>query len=342
MMMDRRAALGGLAAIPLALAAGRRAGAAGAEPSSLLNVSYDVSRELFAAVNPAFVASYAGQAGRKVEIHQSHGGSSAQARSVLEGLEADVVTLNQVTDVQVLHDRGGLIAADWRSRFPNQSSPYYSFPGFLVREGNPLGIKDWPDLAREGVKVVLPNPKTSGNARYSYLAATASALEANGGDEAAAAEVVRRILANVPIFDTGGRGATTTFVERRIGDVLVTFESEMRMIRQQYGDRGFETVIPAVSVLAEFPVAVVDAVVDRRGSRDLATAYLGFLYTPEAQEILARFGNRIRDEALAARHAADFPPVRLVTVEDRFGSWDEVTRHQFGEGGVLERLLARR
>ena len=341
MTIDRRAALGGLAAVPLALA-GRRAVAAEADPSSLLNVSYDVSRELFAAINPAFVASYAGQAGRKVEVHQSHGGSSAQARSVLEGLEADVVTLNQVTNVQVLHDRGGLIGADWRSRFPNRSSPYYSFPGFLVREGNPLGVRDWPDLARAGVKVVLPNPKTSGNARYSYLAATASALEANGGDEAAAAEVVRRILANVPIFDTGGRGATTTFVERRIGDVLVTFESEMRMIRQQYGDRGFETVTPAVSVKAEFPVAVIDAVVDRRGSRDLATAYLGFLYTPEGQEILARFGNRVRDEAVAARHAADFPPVRLVTVEDRFGSWEEVTRRHFAEGGVLERLLARR
>ncbi len=335
----RRAAAGLLALAGLLAAAGPLRAA---PPDTILNVSYDIARELFAEINPAFAATWKERTGQEIKVDQSHGGSSRQARAVLEGLQADVVTFNQVLDVQVLHDRGGLVAADWRSRLPHGASPYYSLPAFLVRKGNPKGIKDWGDLVREGVQVLFPNPKTSGNARYTYLAAYAHALRQAGGDHAKAEGFVGRLLANVPVFDTGGRGATTTFVEREIGDVLISFEAEVNGIRREYGADRFDVVTPPLSILADFPVAVVDAVVDKRGSREVATAYLEFLYAPEGQEILARHFNRVRDPEVAARHQAQFPEVELVTVEEVFGGWAEANKIHFAEGGVLDRVLTGR
>lgn len=310
-----------------------------AQVDSLLNVSYDIARELFAAINPAFQAAWQAETGLTVEINQSHAGSSSQARAVLEGLQADVVTFNQVTDIQVLHDRGGLIPADWQQRLPNNSSPYYSLPAFLVRAGNPRGIADWDDLVADGVQVVFPNPKTSGNARYTYLTAYGFAQERFGGDEEQTHDFIRRLFANVPVFDTGGRGATTTFVEREIGDVLITFEAEVNNIRDLYGADRFEVVVPSVSLLAEFPVSLVDRVVDARGSRELATAYLDFLYSEEGQEILANFYNRVHHPAVVERHADRFPAVRLITAEEDFGGWEAITATHFAEGGLLDQLF---
>jgi sulfate/thiosulfate transport system substrate-binding protein len=316
--------------------------AAAQTPHDILNVSYDVSRELYADINKAFAAKYRAETGDDITINQSHAGSSKQARSVLEGLQADVVTLNQVTDVQVLHDQGNLIPADWQSRLPNHSSPYYSFPAFLVRAGNPKHIKDWSDLIREDVKVVFPNPKTSGNGRYTYLAAYAYALEAFKGDQQKAQDFVRELFANVPVFDTGGRAATTTFVEHGIGDVLVTFEAEVQGIAREFGKDKVELVLPSVSLRADFPVSVVDKVVDARGTRQLAEAYLDYLYTPEAQEILAAHFNRPIDKTVAARHAAEFPEVRLVTVEDVFGGWPKLTAEHLADGGILDKIYVNR
>ena len=307
-------------------------------PTDILNVSYDVSRELYADIDKAFAAKYKADTGTDITINQSHAGSSKQARAVLEGLKADVVTFNQVTDVQVLHDQGDLIPADWQSRLPNNASPYYSLPAFLVRAGNPKNIKDWNDLVREDVKVIFPNPKTSGNGRYTYLAAYAYALEAFKGDQEKAQDFVRKLFANVPAFDTGGRAATTTFVERGISDVLVTFEAEVQNIGKQYGKDKVDLVLPSVSLRADFPVSVVDKVVDQRGSRKLAEAYLQYLYTPEAQEIIAEHFNRPIDKGVAAKHASDFGEVRLVTVEEVFGGWKKVTEEHLADGGILDRL----
>lgn len=309
------------------------------EPKEILNVSYDIARELYEQVNKAFVADWKAKTGEDLTVNQSHAGSSKQARSILEGLEADVVTFNQVTDVQVLHDKGDLIPADWQKRLPNNSSPYYSFPAFLVREGNPKGIKNWDDLARDDVKVIFPNPKTSGNARYTYLAATAYANEAFKGDQKKVHEFIGKIFANVPVFDTGGRGATTTFAERGIGDVLVTFEAETRGTEKVLGEDKYDVVVPEVSLLAEFPVTVVDKVVDKRGSRKIAEAYLNYLYAPEGQEILAQNFNRVHNEDVIAKHKDIYPDVRLVTVEDAFGGWDKVQKEHFAEGGVLDQLF---
>lgn len=305
----------------------------------LLNVSYDVSRELFTAINPVFRQFWRKSKNQEVEIRQSHGGSSKQARAVAEGLRADVVTFNQATDIDFLA-RAGQVGADWRKKLPNGASPYYSLPVFLVREGNPKRITDWSDLAKPGVQAVFPNPKTSGNGRYTYLSAYAFGLEKAGGDAAKAKAFVRSVLANVPVFDTGGRGATTTFVEREIGDVLVTFESEVIAIRREYQKAKLEVVYPSLSVRADFPVAVVDRVVDRRGTREVATAYLQFLYSEEAQEILAEAFNRVRHPAVAARYASQFPEVRLVSVDETFGGWDKVMSEHFGSGGVLDQLIA--
>lgn len=309
------------------------------EPKEILNVSYDIARELYEQVNKAFVADWKAKTGDELTVNQSHAGSSKQARSILEGLEADVVTFNQVTDVQVLHDKGDLIPADWQKRLPNNSSPYYSFPAFLVRAGNPKNIQNWDDLARDDVKVIFPNPKTSGNARYTYLAATAYAREAFNGDDAKVREFVGKIFKNVPVFDTGGRGATTTFAERGIGDVLVTFEAETRGTQKQLGVDKYDVVTPKVSLLAEFPVTVVDKVVDKRGSRKIAEAYLNYLYTPEGQEILAQNFNRVHDKGVIEKHKDIYPEVRLVTVEDVFGGWDKVQKEHFAEGGVLDQLF---
>lgn len=309
------------------------------EPTEILNVSYDISRELYEQVNKAFSAAYKNADGKEITVNQSHAGSSKQARSILEGLEADVVTFNQVTDVQVLHDKGNLIPENWQSRLPNNSSPYYSFPSFLVREGNPKNIKNWDDLVRDDVKVIFPNPKTSGNARYTYLAATAYAKEAFNGDEAKVEEFIKKLFSNVPVFDTGGRAATTTFAERGIGDVLITFEAEVLGTVKQLGEDKYDAVTPQVSLLAEFPVSVVDKVVDKRGSRAIAENYLKFLYTPEGQDILAQNFNRVHDEAVKTKYAATFPEIRLVTVEDVFGGWKDVTKAHFAEGGILDKVF---
>jgi sulfate transport system substrate-binding protein len=316
--------------------------AAADAPDDILNVSYDVSRELYADINKAFIAKQKAENGKDIVVNQSHAGSSKQARSVLEGLRADVVTFNQVTDVQILHDQGKLIPADWQSRLPNDSSPYYSLPAFLVRAGNPKNIKDWDDLARADVKVVFPNPKTSGNGRYTYLAAYAYTLEKFGGDHEKAQAFVRKIFANVPVFDTGGRAATTTFIERGIGDVLITFEAEVQAISRQYGKDKAELVLPSVSLKADFPVTVVDKVVDARGSRPLAEAYLNYLYTPEAQEIIASYFNRPTDQAVAAKHAKDFADIRLVTVDEVFGGWKKVTEEHLADGAILDKIYINR
>jgi sulfate/thiosulfate transport system substrate-binding protein len=301
---------------------------------NLLNASYDVSRELFVDVNKAFVAEHPG-----VKINQSHAGSSKQARSILDGLDADVATFNQVTDIQALV-KGGFVSPDWQTKFPNNASPFYSFPAFLVRAGNPKHIKDWGDLARDDVKVIFPNPRTSGNARYTYLAATAYAKEAFNNDPAKVQAYITKLFNNVPVFDNGGRAATTTFVEREIGDVLITFESETKGIAREFGTDKFDIVTPSMSLLAEFPVAVVDKVVDQKGTRALATSYLAFLYTPAGQKILAQQGNRVRDPNVAAEFKGQFPDVRLVTVEDVFGGWDQVTKDHFAPGATLDKIYS--
>lgn len=304
-----------------------------AQPTDILNASYDISRELFEAENAAFAAS-----GATVTVNQSHAGSSAQARSILEGLPADVVTFNQVTDVAKLVE-GGFVSEDWASEFPNNAAPFYSFPAFLVRAGNPKGISDWGDLAADGVQVIFPNPKTSGNGRYTYLAARAWASEEYAGDEAQIEAFLTKLFANVPVFETGGRAATTAFTERQLGDVLVTFEAETLSVRNQLGANNYETVTPSVSFLSEFPVAIVDKVVDRRGSRDLAKAYLDFLFTPAGQEVAAANFHRVQDETVAAAHAETFPDIRLVTVEEAFGGWARVAEEHFADGGLLDKVF---
>ncbi|TDT96683.1 sulfate transport system substrate-binding protein [Azorhizobium sp. AG788] len=310
-------------------------------PNTLLNVSYDIARELFTAENTEFVPFWKQQTGQDITVNQSHAGSSRQARAIIEGLEADVVTFNQVLDVQALV-KAGFVAKDWQAKFPNNASPYYSFPAFLVRAGNPKNIKDWNDLVRDDVKVIFPNPKTSGNARYTYLAAYAYALEQNKGDTAKADAFVKKLLANVPVFDTGGRGATTTFVERETGDVLVSFEAETRAIADVYKDKKLSTVVPSVSVLAEFPVAVVDKVVDKRGSRIAAQQYLEFLYSPAGQTVAAKAYHRVVDKTVEEKFKDQFPPVRLVKVEDVFGGWDKANADHFVSGGKLDQVFGAR
>jgi sulfate transport system substrate-binding protein len=302
----------------------------------LLNASYDVARELFVQINKAFVAEHPG-----VTVDQSHAGTSKQARAIADGLAADVVTFNQVTDIDFLVKQG-LVSDDWQKEFPDNASPFYSLPSFLVRAGNPKNVKDWDDLVRDDVQIIFPNPKTSGNARYTYLAATAYAREKFNGDEAKVKEFVTKIFNNVPVFDTGGRAATTTFAERGIGDVLITFESETQGIANEYGTDKYEQVVPSVSLLAEFPVAIVDKVVDQNGSRDLAKSYLDFLYSPEGQKIEAENGLRVRVEAVAAEFRDKFPDVRLVKVEDVFGGWDKVQAEHFAEGALLDQAYGNR
>lgn len=320
------------------VALGLSTGAAQAQPTTILNVSYDIARELYAAVNEAFIPYYEAQTGVTLSIEQSHAGSSAQARAIFEGLQADLVTFNQVTDVAFLAENG-LIAEDWQSRLPNNASPYYSLPAFLVRAGNPKNITNWGDLARDDVEVVFPNPKTSGNARYTYLAARAWANEEFNGDEAQVEDYLRKVFLNVPGFPTGGRAATTTFVEQGIGDVLISFEAEVNNIRDQYGADLVQPVVPEVSLKAEFPVAIVDRVADERGSRDIAQAYLDYLYSPEGQEIVASFYNRVNNPDVAAANADLFPEVRLVTVEEEFGGWAQVSEEHFAEGGLLDKVF---
>lgn len=312
--------------------------AAAGEPR-LLNVSYDSTRELYGEVDAAFGRYWRARAGQGVVVKQSHGGSGKQARSVMEGLEADVVTLALAYDVDAIA-KAGLVAPDWQQRLPQRASPYTSTIVFLVRKGNPRQLHDWDDLAKPGVQVITPNPKTSGGARWNYLAAWAHAARRHGGDEAKAREFMRALYRNVPVLDSGARGSTTTFVERGIGDVLLAWEDEALLVIERFGSGRFELVVPRTSVLAELPVALVDRNVDRHGTRALAQAYLEFLYTPEAQEIAARHFYRPRDPAVAARHAARFPQLELVTVDGAFGGWAAVHAKHFAEGGLFDQIYA--
>ncbi|MCX7229991.1 MAG: sulfate ABC transporter substrate-binding protein [Burkholderiales bacterium] len=337
----RRALTALAAALPVALSAllaPAPACAQGAAPQTVLNASYDVMRDFYKDLNPAFLKSWQQRGGGPLTINMSHGGSTRQARAVVDGLEADVITMNQSTDIDLLASRGALVPKDWSARLPNQSVPFTSATVFIVRQGNPKGIKDWSDLVRQGVQVVIPNPKTSGNGRYTYVNAWTFAKRQPGGDDARAREFVTALFRNVPVLDGGGRGATTTFMQRGIGDVLVTFENEAEMIAREFGRGGFEVVYPSLSVLVEPPVAVVDKVVDKRGTRKVAEAYLQFLYSPEGQEIAAQNFLRPRDPQVLARYAKQFPKISLFTVDEALGGWSEVQKVHFDDGGVFDRI----
>jgi sulfate transport system substrate-binding protein len=316
-------------------------GSASAASVQILNASFDISRELFQELNPAFAAAWKTRTGDTVEIRQSHGGSSKQARSVLDGLSADVVTLNQVVDLDALAARPGLVASDWRTRFPHSASPFTSTIAFLVRRGNPRGIRDWPDLAKPGTAVIVPNPRTSGNGRYSYLAAWAFALQKLNLNQAEAEAFVGSIFRNVPVLDTGGRAATTTFAQRAIGDVLLTFESEARLTLAESGQTALEIVLPSYSIEAEMPVAVVESVTRRRNTGPVATAYLEFLYSETGQEIIARHHFRPRSETIANRQTPRFGALEQFRVETVFGSWDAAHRTHFADGGTFDRISRR-
>lgn len=314
--------------------------AAGAADVTLLNVSYDPTRELYQDYNKAFAAHWKASHADSVTIKQSHGGSGKQARSVLDGLDADVVTLALAYDIDVLQEKG-LIATDWQKRLANNASPYTSTIVFLVRKGNPKGIKDWSDLVKPGIEIVTPNPKTSGGARWNYLAAWAWALAQPEGSEASARAFVKDLYSHVKVLDTGARGATTSFAERRIGDVLIAWENEAYLAVKELGPEKFDIVTPSVSILAEPPVAVVDRVVDKRGTRAVATAYLEYLYSPEGQEIAARNYYRPRDAAVAAKFADQFAKVKLVTIDEVFGGWRAAQQKHFSDGGVFDQIIVK-
>ena len=310
-------------------------GAASAQ-TSLLNVSYDVARELYKDINPAFEAAYKKSTGQDVNVKMSHGGSSKQARAVADGLEADVVTMNTTTDIEFLAN-AGVVAKDWAKRFPYNAAPTTSTMLFLTRNGNPKGIKDWDDLIKPGVQVVIVNPKTGGNGRYAYLAAWGY-VKKKGGTDAQAAEFVGKLFKNVPILARGGRDATTAFLQRNIGDVLVTFESEVVSIDREFGAGKVDAVYPSISILAENPVAVVERTVAKKGTGELAKAYLDYLYSDEAQEIAAKHALRPRSEAVLKKFASTFKPVQLFTVQELFGSLSEAQKVHFNDGGQFDRL----
>ena len=308
--------------------------------TTLLNVSYDVTREFYKEYNPAFAKYWQRTTQESVVVNQSHGGSSKQANSVIEGLAADVITMNQASDIDILATRGKLIPADWAKRLPDNSSPNSSVTVLLVRKGNPKKIADWVDLARPGVSVIIPNPKTSGNGRYTYLAAYGAVIKRGGGESNARA-LVRGIFANVPVLDGGGRAATTTFAQRQIGDVLATFESEVPLIKGEFGG-DFDVVYPNITVLAENPVSVVDKVVDKKGTRKQAEAYLKYLWSDEGQTIAARHHLRPRSAKVLQQFAKDFPPVKTFTVQETFGGWDRVQKEHFADGGIYDQIFAER
>jgi len=307
--------------------------------TTLLNVSYDPTRELYRDFDAAFAAQWKKETGETVRINQSHGGSGKQSRSVIDGLEADVVTLALAWDIDALAERGGLVPKDWQKRLPDNSAPYTSTIVFLVRKGNPKGIRDWDDLVKPGVGVITPNPKTSGGARWNYLAAWAFAAKNHGGD-AGAKDFVGKLFKNVLVLDTGARGATTTFVERGQGDVLIAWENEALLALGEMGGNAFEIVTPSMSILAEPPVSVVDKVVDKRGTRKVAEAYLKYLYSPEGQEIAARNGYRARSADVAAKYASKFPQLPLVTVDEAFGGWQKAQATHFADGGTFDQIYA--
>jgi sulfate transport system substrate-binding protein len=307
---------------------------------TLLNVSYDPTRELYDDYNKAFAKHWEAKAGKKISVRQSHGGSGKQARTVIDGLQADVVTLALAGDIDALVTQGKLLPANWQGRLPHNSAPYTSTIVFLVRKGNPKGIKDWGDLVKPGVSVITPNPKTSGGARWNYLAAWAWALKQPGGSEATATEFVRKLYANVPVLDTGARGSLTTFGQRGIGDVFISWENEAFLAKKMIGADKVEIVVPSLSILAEPPVAVVDKVALRRGTADVARAYLEYLYSREGQEIVAKHYYRPRDPEVAAKYATLFPRVELVTIAD-FGGWAAAQKKHFVDGAIFDEISRR-
>ena len=307
---------------------------------SLLNVSYDPTRELYQDFNAAFARYWKAKTGQNVKIEQSHGGSSKQARAVIDGLQADVVTLALAYDIDAISQIAHLLPSDWQKRLPENSTPYTSTIVFLVRKGNPKQVKDWTDLVRPGIAVITPNPKTSGGARWNYLAAWAYALKQPGGSEDKAREFVRQLYKNVPVLDSGARGSTTTFVQRGIGDVLIAWENEAFLSLKELGPDKVEIVVPSQSILAEPPVSIVDKVVDKKGTRTVAQAYLEYLYTPEGQEIAARNYYRPRLQSVARKYASIFPKVKLVTIDEIFGGWQKAQRTHFDDGGVFDQIYA--
>ena len=329
-----------LAALGIAALAGALATrAVSAAEVTLLNVSYDPTRELYEDFNKAFADYWKKKTGDTIVIQQSHGGSGRQARAVIDGLPADVVTLALAADVDAIATQGKLLPGNWQERLPDHSAPYTSTIVFLVRKGNPKGIRDWGDLIRPGVSVITPNPRTSGGARWNYLAAWAWARKQSGGDDAKAREYVKELYKHVPVLDTGARGSTTTFAQRGIGDVAISWENEAYLASRELGPDKFEIVVPSVSILAEPSVAVVDKVVLRRGTRAVAEAYLQYLYSPEGQEIAARNYYRPRDPQVAAKYASQFPKIELVTIQD-LGGWARAQKEHFGDGGVFDQIYA--
>jgi sulfate transport system substrate-binding protein len=321
----------------VALILGALATTASAADQTLLNVSYDPTRELYQDFNTAFAKYWRQKSGKTVEVQQSHGGSSKQSRAVIDGLEADVVTLALAYDIDAVAE-SGLLAKDWQKRLPQNSSPFTSTIVFLVRKGNPKGIKDWSDLVRPGIQVITPNPKTSGGARWNYLAAWAYALRQPGGSEAKARDFVTRLYRNVPVLDSGARGSTTTFVQRGIGDVLLAWENEAFLSIKELGPDKVEIVVPSQSILAEPPVALVDRVADRRGTRLVAQAYLEYLYTPEGQEIAARNYYRPRLDAVTKKYTSTFPKVTLATIDEIAGGWQKAQKSHFADGGIFDQI----
>ena len=323
------------AAFAIGLVAGVSAARA---DTTLLNVSYDPTREFYKAINEQFAAKWKAETGEDVTIEQSHGGSGKQARAVIDGLEADVVTLALAYDIDAIAQNSDLLAKNWQTRLPNNSSPYTSTIVFLVRKGNPKGIKDWPDLIKDGVEVITPNPKTSGGARWNYLAAWAYALKQSGGDEDKAKQFVADLYSRVPVLDTGARGSTTTFVQRGIGDVLLAWENEAFLAINELGPDQVEIVVPSSSILAQPPVAVIDKNVDDHGTRKVAEAYLEYLYSPEAQEIAAKNFYRPIDKAVAEKYKSQFPDIPMVTIDDTFGGWQEAQKKHFADGGIFDQI----
>jgi sulfate/thiosulfate-binding protein len=312
--------------------------AAVAAPIQLLNVSYDPTREFYQEFNGAFAKAYQAKTGKQITVLQSHGGSGKQARSVIDGLEADVVTLALAADIDALHSHGDLVPADWQKRLPNNSSPYTSTINFLVRKGNPKAIKDWDDLIKPGVQVITPNPKTSGGARWNFLATWGYALKKFAGDELKVRDFVARLYRNVPVLDSGARGSTTTFVQRGLGDVLIAWENEAYLSLKEFGPDKFEVITPSTSILAEPPVSIVDKVVDKKGTRELATAYLEYLYSAEGQEIAVKNFYRPRLASVAEKYVQQFPKLTLFTIDEVFGGWQKAQPKFFDDGGVFDQI----
>ncbi len=335
--LSRRGVLGGAAlAAPAALAAGGAAQAQ-AKPLTLLNVSYDPTRELYKDINAAYAKYWKDKTGQTINIQQSHGGSGKQARSVIDGLQADVVTLALAYDIDEIAQKAKLLPANWQTRLPQNSTPYTSTIVFLVRKGNPWKIKDWGDLIKPGIDVITPNPKTSGGARWNYLAAWAWALKQPGGNPAKAQAFVQELFKHVPVLDTGARGSTTTFAQRGLGDVLLAWENEAYLSNEEFGPK-FDIVYPSLSILAEPPVTLVDKVVDRKKTRTVAEGYLNFLYSPLAQDLVGKHHYRPRNPQAAAKYAAKFKDIPLVTIDDTFGGWAKAQKTHFADGGVFDKI----